>query len=229
MKRTITLKSIYLLNFLIILLLITNQSMYADDGPNSIEFVGLTSFSVEYVNGEILIQWETATEVNIYGYDIVRGNTNDSWSTIGFIPGGGTRYTLSKYSYIDLDPIKNDNNLYYLKQINSNGYYVNSDTITISITTDVNDDKLNSFELDQNYPNPFNPTTNISYSLQEASNVEMIVFNALGEKIAILENKFQYEGRHSVIFDASNFPSGVYFYRISAGDFVQTKKMMLIR
>ncbi len=142
---------------------------------------------------------------------------------------GGTRFTLNKYSYVDLDPINNGSNLYYLKQINISGHYLNSDTISVSITTDVNYEKLNSFKLDQNYPNPFNPTKNISYFLPKASNVELTVFSTIGEKIAILENKFQYERRYSVMFEASNFLHGVYFYRIIAEDFVLTRKMILTR
>jgi len=116
-----------------------------------------------------------------------------------------------------------------LKQINTIGHYLNSDTISGSITTDVNYEKLNSFKLDQNYPNPFNPTKNISYFLPKVSNVELTVFSAIGEKIAILENKFQYERRYSVMFEASNFLPGVYFYRIIAEDFVLTRKMILTR
>jgi M6 family metalloprotease-like protein len=83
--------------------------------------------------------------------------------------------------------------------------------------------------LEQNFPNPFNPNTVISYSLPSASNVKLILYNSLGQTIKTLENGFKTEGNYSIDFNASNLPSGVYFYRIQAGSFVQTKKMMLLK
>ena len=86
-----------------------------------------------------------------------------------------------------------------------------------------------SFILRQNYPNPFNPTTQISYTLAKASNVTLTVYNILGQQIATLVNGKNEPGEHSVSWNALNVPSGVYFYRIVAGDFVQTKKMVLMK
>ena len=101
-----------------------------------------------------------------------------------------------------------------------------------------NFETVNKFALLQNYPNPFNPTTTISYSIptrsttarkQSVVNVILTVHNALGQKITTLVNKKQNPGTHSVRFDASDLPSGVYFYRLTAGDFSDTKKMILIK
>jgi hypothetical protein len=101
-----------------------------------------------------------------------------------------------------------------------------------------------SFKLNQNYPNPFNPTTTITYSIPTSSviarspandgkqsivNVALTVYNALGQKIATLVNKEQVPGNYTVQFDASNLPSGIYFYTLRAGDFVSTKKMILMK
>ena len=85
------------------------------------------------------------------------------------------------------------------------------------------------FELSQNYPNPFNPSTTISYSIPQASNIKLEVFNILGEKIASLVNGFTQSGNHHVLWNAGNCASGIYFYRISSKDLVQTKKMMLLK
>jgi len=85
------------------------------------------------------------------------------------------------------------------------------------------------FALSQNYPNPFNPSTTISFELPERSEVSLQVFNALGEMVHQLAKGTSDAGRHSVTFNATNFPSGVYFYRLQAGEFVQTQKMVLIR
>ena len=90
------------------------------------------------------------------------------------------------------------------------------------------------FALLQNYPNPFNPSTTISYSIptfngKQSLNVTLNVYNTLGQKVATLVNKAQAQGNYSVQFNANNLPSGVYFYRLRAGNFVATKKMVLLK
>jgi len=85
------------------------------------------------------------------------------------------------------------------------------------------------FTLFQNYPNPFNPMTTIRYGLPHRSEVTLTVFNVLGEGISELVEGVQEAGYHEVKFDASGLSSGVYFYRIRAGNFVQTRKLLLLR
>jgi photosystem II stability/assembly factor-like uncharacterized protein len=86
-----------------------------------------------------------------------------------------------------------------------------------------------SFRLNQNYPNPFNPNTVISYSLPSASNVKLIVYNALGQTIKVLGDEFKKAGNYSFNFNASDIPSGIYFYKLDAGQFSQIKKMILLK
>ena len=86
-----------------------------------------------------------------------------------------------------------------------------------------------SYRLKQNYPNPFNPTTKIEYSLPVSSEVSLIIYNLLGQEIARLIDGEQAAGVHSVIWEATNLSTGIYFYRIQAGDFVQTRKMVLLK
>ncbi|MFZ1320267.1 MAG: ASPIC/UnbV domain-containing protein, partial [Ignavibacteria bacterium] len=86
------------------------------------------------------------------------------------------------------------------------------------------------FELEQNYPNPFNPKTVINYELQVTSYlVSLKVFDVLGNELSTLVNEKQSAGRYTVTFDGSNFPSGVYFYKLQAGEFVETKRMVLLK
>jgi hypothetical protein len=85
------------------------------------------------------------------------------------------------------------------------------------------------FILYQNYPNPFNPTTHIRYGIPTASEVNIEVYNSLGQRVAILENDYQTAGYHVVDFDASRFASGIYFYRINAGNYNKVMKMMLMK
>ena len=85
------------------------------------------------------------------------------------------------------------------------------------------------FSLDQNYPNPFNPSTVIRFALPVAGNVELKVFNPLGEEVATLVNQFVEAGAHEVAFNAANLPSGMYIYKLSAGSFSSVKKMLLMK
>jgi endo-1,4-beta-xylanase len=85
------------------------------------------------------------------------------------------------------------------------------------------------FKLEQNYPNPFNPTTNIGYSILNTTKVTLKIYDVLGREIRTLVNSEQRPGRYNVTFDARDLSSGVYFYKLSAGDFIATKKLMLIK
>jgi hypothetical protein len=86
------------------------------------------------------------------------------------------------------------------------------------------------FSLEQNYPNPFNPSTEIKYALPNSSYVTIKVYNILGREVAALINhEYKEAGYHNVLFDGTNLASGVYFYKIEAGSYISTKKMVLIK
>jgi hypothetical protein len=85
------------------------------------------------------------------------------------------------------------------------------------------------FSLMQNYPNPFNPSTTIKYDLPRASQVSLTVYDVLGREVSALVNDRRDAGVYEVKFDGSNLASGVYYYRLQAGSFVQTKKLLLLR
>jgi len=109
---------------------------------------------------------------------------------------------------------------------------VNQVIIYNPLLTDVKDAPRTppeSYSLSNNYPNPFNPTTNIKYSIPKAGHVLLQVYNMLGQRVATLVDKQQNAGYYTISFNASQLASGVYFYRIKAGSFVKTQKMMLIK
>jgi len=97
--------------------------------------------------------------------------------------------------------------------------------------TAVDDDNLTpfTFELSQNYPNPFNPATAISFSLPEACDVRLEIYNITGQKVATLIAGRRQAGHHTIEWDGSSFASGVYLYRLEAGNFAETKKMLLLK
>lgn len=88
---------------------------------------------------------------------------------------------------------------------------------------------LNDFQLMQNYPNPFNPTTTISYQLSAISFTTLKVYDAMGREVATLVNEVKSAGTYSVTFDATKLSSGIYFYRLQAGEFIEAKKMLLMK
>lgn len=106
-----------------------------------------------------------------------------------------------------------------------------SDVGTISSITGI--EEINTtpvgYILHQNYPNPFNPGTEISFSLAKSSFVTLEIYNSLGQKVATLLNKNINSGPHKVKFNASNLSSGIYYYKIQAGEFLSVKKMLLLQ
>ncbi len=117
-----------------------------------------------------------------------------------------------------------------------NDHYNGLTIITMPIVTGINDNaefKPNDFKLSQNYPNPFNPTTTIEYSIpaqtRHALSVRLTVFDILGRKVATLVNKKQSPGNYSVQFNAANLSSGIYLYKLDAGNFRSTKKMIVLK
>jgi hypothetical protein len=106
------------------------------------------------------------------------------------------------------------------------------DDLSFGSATGVNDlpnGLPKSFRLDQNYPNPFNPTTNIVYDVPEPSHVTMTVLDVLGRQVAVVIDQLQPAGRYKAVFDGSALTSGAYFYRLTAGSYVQTRKLLLLR
>jgi hypothetical protein len=106
-----------------------------------------------------------------------------------------------------------------------------SDVGTISSITGIEEKNTTpvDYGLNQNYPNPFNPVTTISYSLSKSSFVTLEVYNSLGQKIATLVKNKMNPGSYSAKFNASNLPSGIYYYKIQAADFQLVKKMLLLQ
>jgi hypothetical protein len=100
---------------------------------------------------------------------------------------------------------------------------------TVGIQDQKKEEIPTSFSLSQNYPNPFNPTTTIKFSIPQSGLVNLAVYNILGEQVKTLINEERPAGNHSIQFNASNLSSGIYFYRLQAGSFVQTKKMLMIK
>ncbi len=189
--------------------------------------VELISFTHRIENGKIILDWVTATELNNMGFEIQRSNDNNIFVTIGFVEGSGISTTNKHYNFTD-EGISGT--VYYrLKQVDFDGSYNYSQVIEVNGVT------ISTIQLEQNYPNPFNPITTIKYQLGNDGFINLKVFNTLGEEVAELVNEFQKAGSYQINFDTrysdegQNLTSGVYIYKLSAGNYLESKKMILIK
>lgn len=115
------------------------------------------------------------------------------------------------------------------RSTNSQIYYKRNPTGNTIGIYNISTEIPSSYSLSQNYPNPFNPTTNIKFDIPKTSDVKLIIYDILGEEISTLVNENINAGSYQVDWNGGNYPSGVYFYRLSAGDFSETKKMLMIK
>ncbi|UCH66867.1 MAG: T9SS type A sorting domain-containing protein [Ignavibacterium sp.] len=211
--------------------------------------IELVYFNAVSEPGKVILNWSTATETNNLGYYIQRtselppayqgggGEPGGGWKNIGFVEGKGTTTQTSEYLYIDnIFDIKAQTLIYRLKQIDLDGSYKYSEEVLVEnmLTT--------SFILHQNFPNPFNPSTKINYTIpalsaQRSVAVKLIVYDVLGNKVATLINEAKSPGIYDIEFSrelilqsgGGKLSSGIYFYQLSAGEFIETKKMVIIR
>jgi len=184
--------------------------------------VELTSFTATVIGSSVNLEWETASELNNSGFSLERKSANSEFTEVGFVPGFGTTTEAKSYSFSDQN-LQNGNYAYRLKQIDFDGTFEYSEEIEVEVIAPA------SFNLEQNYPNPFNPSTSIKYSVPEAGNIRLSVYNTVGEEVAVLVNGFSQAGSFEVTFDASSLSTGVYLYKLQSANLVQTKKMMLLK
>ncbi|MCF8240495.1 MAG: T9SS type A sorting domain-containing protein [Melioribacteraceae bacterium] len=234
-------------------------SMWTASDDSSPLPVELTYFEGNATEDGVLLEWKTATEVNNYGFEVERtlnprlsfghplpGGKKKGWVKIGFVEGYGNSNSPKDYSFTNpLNPNPNltlthaSSLMYRLKQIDTDGSFEYSDIVEVTL----NNELPAKFELFQNYPNPFNPTTTIKYTIpaltrpsdtlspreREGVRVSLTIYNTLGQQVATLIKRELAPGEHKVTFNAQNLSSGVYFYRLTVGDFTDIKKLSVIK
>jgi hypothetical protein len=181
--------------------------------------------------GSVVLEWTTVSETNNFGFYLQRKRTEDAiFADVpgAFVAGHGTTIVPQDYSLTDI-PAGGGVWWYRLKQVDLEGAVQYSEPTRTEGTTGVGSSAPVSFILNQNYPNPFNPSTTIGYAVPVRSHVVLSVYNALGQEVAILQNGDQEAGYHEQVFDARGLPSGIYWYRMTAGSFVETRRLVLVR
>jgi hypothetical protein len=199
------------------------QRRWDSAAVNLIVPVELSSFTASVNENDVTLSWQTATELNNSGFDVERARANEKWEKIGFVNGNGTTTEIHKYSFSDKDVPSGTYN-YRIKQIDYDGtfeYFELEQLISIT--------PPDKFTLLQNYPNPFNPSTTIKFVIHKKSNVTITIFNSIGEDVLTLVNEEKVAGSYEVNFNAAGFTSGIYYYKLQTDDFVQTKKMILMK
>ncbi len=185
--------------------------------------VELSALSLITDKNDVTVKWTTSTETNNMGFSIERKSGDENnWEEVAFVKGKGTTTDLVQYNYKDKS-LSVGLYAYRLKQIDYDGAFSYSAEVETEVLPP------DQFTLYQNYPNPFNPATTIKFSLPLQSQVKLSIYNSLGELVSDLIDGKLDAGYHEIVFNASGIASGVYYYRISANDFIATKKMLLIK
>jgi hypothetical protein len=181
------------------------------------------TFTSEVNGNKVILNWNTLTEKNNLGFAVERKPKNsDNWEEIGFVKGYGTTSEPVYYSYSDI-PSANGIYNYRLRQVDFDGTVSYS---TLSVAEYINEI---SFGLSQNYPNPFNPSTIIEYIIPEDAFVDIKIYDLLGKEVKSVLSEEKSKGFYSIQINGSDLSSGIYFYKLKAGNFVETKKMVLMR
>jgi len=202
----------------------THYSRWSVGAENSPLPVKLNSFTSSVSGNNVKLNWSTASEQNNSGFEIYRSELNkNDFSKVGFVAGKGTTNNVTNYTFED-KKLNSGKYEYKLKQVDYNGNY---EYFTLSGSVELGNP--GKFSLSQNYPNPFNPVTKIDYTLPLNSNVKIIVYDITGKVVNTLVNEAKTAGFHTVVFNASNLSSGVYFYSMTTDSFKDIKKLTVIK
>jgi hypothetical protein len=181
------------------------------------------------VNSTTVISWSTLSETACYGFEVQRSQipTEEFGTVSPLIPGHGTTILTHYYSYTDAGGAAG--RYYRVKEIDTNGAEWFSESFEAMPVASVRSADREGYSLLQNYPNPFNPGTTIGYRLPAAGNARIVIFDMLGRVIGTFAEGRQTPGEHSVRWDATGVPAGVYLCRLEAGGFVRTMRIVLVR
>jgi hypothetical protein len=185
--------------------------------------IELAWFNSSVKNRNVLLSWSTISEINSEKFEIERSIDNDIWLYVGEVKASGNSNSFKHYSFTD-ENLNSGTYFYRLKMIDNDGSFKFSNEIKAEIIIP------KVFSLSQNYPNPFNPATTITFTLSEDGWTTLKVFDILGREIQTLVNEELKAGTvHSVIFNGSELPSGIYLYRLETNNQVSVKKLILMK
>ncbi len=200
----------------------------AGDNPLPVE---LSSFTGSATAAGVNLRWTTQSELNNAGFAVFRnGEEIASYRFSPALRGKGTAVGATNYAFLDAGVEVGQRYTYRLRSFDLDGtIHDYPQTVSVEVREPISQRVFN-YDLSQNFPNPFNPTTSIKYSIREAGNVSLKVYDLLGREVLTLVNQVQAPGEYQVSFDASNLAaSGMYIYRLQSGNFTRTMKMLLVK
>jgi len=207
---------------------LTSFSQFALTDVNSPLPIQLSAFYVEVKGRDVILNWETKTEIMSNHFEIerykVKGKDEQKkeWEKIASINAHGNSNSPKNYSFND-KKLGSGKYFYRLKMIDTDGSFTYSNEVEAEISLPT------EFTLMQNYPNPFNPSTVISYQLPAANHVTLKVYDVLGREVVSLVNEQKDAGAYEINYDASKLSSGIYIYKLNAGNYSAIKKMMIVK
>ncbi|MDR3665727.1 MAG: FISUMP domain-containing protein [Ignavibacteriaceae bacterium] len=185
--------------------------------------VELTSFTSSVINNNVNINWKTATETNTSSFDIEKKTLySNTWNKIASVKASGNSTSPKQYSYTD-KYVNTGKYNYRLKMVDLDGSSKYSNIITAEVAPPA------KYELSNAYPNPWNPTTTIRYQVPVNILVTIKIFDALGKEVTTLVNEVKPAGSYEVTLNGKNLASGVYYYQMKAGNFIETRKITLVK
>lgn len=217
---------------ILMIFIVVSWSLNAQDKADETLPVELVYFYAEVYEDSILLKFGTATEVSNYGFEIHRAQNNLNFETIGFVDGNGNSNSPKDYTFAD-SLVERSGIVYYrLKQIDFNGTFDYSDTISVNFVSAVKLENTSipaKFELSQNYPNPFNSTTNFQINIAQMSDITLELFDINGQKMKTLFSGELYPGTYSYKLNMDDFSSGTYIIKFYSKDYSLIKKISLLK
>lgn len=211
---------------------------YCGEGPGCVciwrsDFilpVDMNSFTAIPGDGQVTVNWNTASESDLTEFRVSRStNPDDGYTFVGMLPATNSA-TGHSYTWVD-DYVQNGVTYYYkLHIVDANGAHVYNDgsqAIVASATPQAG--LLSEYRLDQNYPNPFNSETSFSFSIATADHVTLKVYDLLGRVVAEVLDKTMTSGHHTVNWSVNGLATGVYIYTLTSGGFSDTKKLLFLK
>ena len=182
--------------------------------------VSFTSLTASAVGTAVKLAWSTISESNNKGFEIYRSPDGVKWANLGFVSGAGNSSVKNNYSYTDKDLVAGTY-YYRLNQVDLDGKSALTNVVKVNLAGQ------NNFSLNQSYPNPMRGSSVISYSVPQQTKVRITIYDVSGKVIKVAEDAIRQKGNYNLMVDASRMNSGVYYYKMEAGSFTATRKMII--
>ena len=185
--------------------------------------VELVSFDALQTDGDVVLQWETATELNNAGFEVEQAYAGEAFEQVGFVLGAGTTLQAQTYEY-RLDDLEPGTYQFRLRQVDFDGAFEYSPVVEANI------ELAEAFHLTEAYPNPFSASTQVRLMLRQQEQMRVVAYDALGRQVEVMhDGPLVAQEAHTFALTLAEQPSGVYFVRVQGETFAQTRQVLLVK